>query len=123
MATQTVNSRFVKDKSGVQQLITLEQDTSSGALTLNCNGIAVSAVAPTSGDPANVSLTVSGAAVVINAIAFYELVMFPSGQAAGQQQPPSRLPGEAYGGWMVARLMQASVSLDTILRAGARYIS
>jgi hypothetical protein len=105
-----ITARTVRDYAGNDQLITLENN---GTLSLGWNGSAVSGVAPTTGNPACVTLTgAGGATTVIPAATFYDVIL-----SGGVQ------PGPVFHGWCVARLIQAGVPLNTILTAGARYIS
>lgn len=130
MATATVNTKTFLDSAynsglGDQRLyrhtLTLEQDTSTGALTLALNGVAVTAVVPAA-NPALVTVTAGSQAVNIPADQFLWLCQSPSGAASGQAQPPARPLGDAFDGWAIARLIQLGVSLDTILRIGARFV-
>jgi len=130
MATQTINTRtFVNptytsnlgDRRQYENVATLEMDTSSGVLTLAVNGTAVSAVAPNA-DSSLVTLT-AGGTYNMPARDFYELVFKSTGSISTLNPPPSRAPGEPFFGWAVARLLQASVTLDTILRIPARSIN
>lgn len=130
MATTTVNSRTFLDPSytsdlGEQRLyrhtLTLEQDNSSGALTLALDGAAVTAVAPAT-DTSLVTITAGSASAKIQVQEFHALVARPTGVASGQSQPPAGELRRPWEGWAIARLIQLGVSLDTILRIGARFI-
>lgn len=130
MATTTIGTRQFMDSAFTHALglvrmhqnqLTLEQDNSSGVLTLALNGVAVSAVAPHA-NPALVTLTAGGQSANMPAADFLQLCTFPAGAASGQVAPPSRPLGQAWEGWALARLVQLGVSIDTALRIGARFI-
>src|SRR5438105_3574932 len=130
MATQTINSRQFLDPSFVgqgeqrmyRQTLTLEMDTSTGVLTLALNGNAVTAVAPHA-NPALVTISVSGGSASMPAEQFLGLVQNPTGSISTLPPPPARQFDDVFDGWAIARLIQLGVSLDTILRIGARFVS
>lgn len=130
MATTTIGKREFLDSNfnhgmGLVRMhanvLTLEQDNSSGVLTLSLNGAAVTAVAPHT-NPALVTITAGSQVVNMPVVDFLQLCTQPTGKASGMTPPPDRAFGPGWQGWALARLIQAGVSIDTALRIGARFI-